>query len=414
MFFKNAKWRASGTVLVLLWFCWLLSFLDRMVITVALPYIAEDFELTSTHQGLIISTFFMGYALFQIPGGMLADRFGFRKMTSIAVGFWSLFTMLTGVIFYYPLFLGVRFFFGLGEAPLPGSSYKAIATYYPKRLRGRMTSIQSTVNTLGPAFASVLAAYFISVFGWRHLFIFLAIPGFVVAFLFYRLVRDNPKDNPRMSAEALQELEEDEPTVNVTKPKAKMSTIFKNSLVWKAGLVWFFFDLTFWGFTSWLPSYLMNERNLSLQATGFYNALPYLVGTVAMLLGGAMSDRFKEQRRFIFAISILVAAVSLFFIIKVPSIELALVLQCVTAWFLFLSQGIFWGIVVDILPTDQMATGSSVVNCLGSIAGIVSPIFIGKLLDISGGSYATTFTYLAICLVLAGLIVPTLKTQKTI
>ncbi|WP_143812790.1 MFS transporter, partial [Listeria newyorkensis] len=85
MFFKNAKWRASGTVLVLLWFCWLLSFLDRMVITVALPYIAEDFELTSTHQGLIISTFFMGYALFQIPGGMLADRFGFRKMTSIAV-----------------------------------------------------------------------------------------------------------------------------------------------------------------------------------------------------------------------------------------------------------------------------------------------------------------------------------------
>ncbi|WP_277620166.1 MFS transporter [Listeria cornellensis] len=289
-----------------------------------------------------------------------------------------------------------------------------MATYYPKRLRGRMTSIQSTVNTLGPAFASVLAAYFISVFGWRHLFIFLAIPGFVVAFLFYRLVRDNPKDNPRMSAEALQELEEDEPTVNVTKQKAKMSTIFKNSLVWKAGLVWFFFDLTFWGFTSWLPSYLMNERNLSLQATGFYNALPYLVGTVAMLLGGAMSDRFKDQRRFIFAIAILIAAVSLFFIIKAPSIELALLLQCVTAWFLFLSQGIFWGIVIDILPTDQMATGSSVVNCLGSIAGVVSPIFIGKLLDISGGSYATTFTYLAICLVLAGLIVPTLKTKKTI
>ncbi|EUJ49381.1 hypothetical protein [Listeria rocourtiae] len=66
------------------------------------------------------------------------------------------------------------------------------------------------------------------------------------------------------------------------------------------------------------------------------------------------------------------------------------------------------------MPTDQMATGSSVVNCLGSIAGIVSPILIGRLLDLSGGSYATTFIYLAVCLVLAGLIVPTLKIQKTI
>ncbi|WP_260450874.1 MFS transporter [Listeria booriae] len=148
-----------------------------------------------------------------------------------------------------------------------------------------------------------------------------------------------------------------------------------------------------------------------MQATGFYNALPYLVGTVAMLVGGAMSDRFKNQRRFIFAIAILVAAASLALIIKVPSMELALLLQCVTALFLFLSQGIFWGIVVDILPTDQMATGSSVVNCLGSIAGVISPIVIGKLLDISGGSYATTFTYLAICLVLAGIIVPTLRTK---
>ncbi|MBR8644427.1 MFS transporter [[Brevibacterium] frigoritolerans] len=96
---KKSKWKVRYTVLFVLWLCWLFSFLDRMVITIALPYIGEDLNLTATAQGLLLSIFFAGYALFQIPGGMLSDKFGFRRVMSIAIVWWSIFTSLTGFIF---------------------------------------------------------------------------------------------------------------------------------------------------------------------------------------------------------------------------------------------------------------------------------------------------------------------------
>ena len=103
------KWKVRYSVLFVLWLCWLFSFLDRMVITIALPFIGDDLNLNATAQGLLLSIFFAGYALFQIPGGMLSDKFGFRRVVSIAVIWWSIFTTLTGFIFSYPLLLLVRF-----------------------------------------------------------------------------------------------------------------------------------------------------------------------------------------------------------------------------------------------------------------------------------------------------------------
>ena len=115
---KPKTWKARYTVLTLIWLAWLLSFLDRMVMSVSLPYIGKDLNLDTTQQGLIISAFFIGYAAFQIPGGLLADKFGSRKIMAIGIAWWSVFTALTAIASGKYTFAIVRLMFGLGEAPI--------------------------------------------------------------------------------------------------------------------------------------------------------------------------------------------------------------------------------------------------------------------------------------------------------
>jgi sugar phosphate permease len=404
------KWKVRYSVLFVLWLCWLFSFLDRMVITIALPFIGDDLSLNATAQGLLLSIFFAGYALFQIPGGMLSDKFGFRRVVSIAVIWWSIFTTLTGFIFSYPLLLLVRFVFGLGEAALPGGSYKAIATYFPSRQRGTATGIQSTVNTLGPAIAAIVAAAIIGLYGWRVVFIVMGIPGLAIGVYIWLKFKDNPKDHPKITKEELAELDEDAGENSSEKRKSDVSfkELLKKPILWQMALIWFFFDITFWGFTSWLPSYLIKEKGLSLMSTGIYSALPYLVGTVAIVLGGYLSDKVKGNRKWVFIPSALAGGVALFFMFQTPSLTMVIIFQCFAAFFMFLAQGAFWGLVMVSLPAKIMASGSATVNCFGSIAGFISPFLMGYMIQTSG-SFDTSFIMMIVALVVAAVIALTIN-----
>jgi sugar phosphate permease len=399
---KPKKWKVRYSVLLVLWLCWLFSFLDRMVITIALPFIGEEFNLNATAQGLLLSIFFAGYALFQIPGGMLSDKFGFRRVMSIAITWWSIFTSLTGFIFSFPLLLVARFVFGLGEACLPGASYKGIAMYFPSKQRGTATGIQSTVNTLGPALAAIVAAAIIGLFGWRVVFIVMGIPGLFLGIYIWLKLKDNPKDHPKMTKEELAELDEDLDGYSAAKKKSDVSfkQLLTKPILWQMSLIWFFFDITFWGFTSWLPSYLINEKGLSLMDTGIYSALPYLVGTVGVVLGGYLSDKVKGNRKWVFIPNALAGGLALFLMFQASSLTMVIVYQCLAAFFMFMAQGGFWGLVVDTLPAKIMASGSATVNCFGSIAGFISPFLMGYMIETSG-SFNTSFIMMIAALVIA-------------
>lgn len=407
---KKKKWKVRYSVLAVLWLAWLFSFLDRMVITIALPFIGEDLAIDATAQGLLLSIFFAGYALFQIPGGMLSDKFGFRRVVSIAIIWWSIFTSVTGMIFSYPLMLLLRFVFGIGEAALPGGSYKAIATYFPTKQRGTATGIQSTVNTLGPAIAAVVAAAIIGLYGWRVVFIVMGIPGIAIGLYIWFKFKDNPKDHPKITKEELAELEEDEKESTSDKKQSGggFKELLKKPILWQMALIWFFFDITFWGFTSWLPSYLIKEKGLSLMNTGIFSALPYLVGTVAIVFGGFLSDKIKGNRKWVFIPSALAGGVALFFMFQTASLTMVIIWQCLAAFFMFFAQGSFWGLVVATLPAKIMASGSATVNCFGSIAGFISPFLMGYMIQTSG-SFDTSFVMMIVALVIAAIIALTIN-----
>lgn len=417
----QSGWKARNKVLLLIWLGWMFSFLDRMVMTVSLPFIGQDLQIDKTEQGLIISAFFIAYAGFQIPGGFLADKFGPRKVMAFAIIWWSIFTSLTGVATSLGVLLVIRFLFGIGEGCFPASSWKAISTYFPSKVRGRATAIQSSVNTLGPALAAIIAAGIISHFGWHKVFIFLGIPGLLVGWGIWHVLRDNPKDNPSITTQELKELEEDEKEQqaianangqNITE-KVPFSTVIKTGALWQMAVIWFLFDITFWGFTTWLPSYLIEARGLTLAKTGLLAALPFLFGTAGTLCGGWASDKFKNGRTWIYAVASVIAAGLLYLTFKTEELTPAMAFQCISAFFMFFAMGVFWGILMDAISKNIMGTASGIVNFGGQMAGVVSPPVMGYLIQSSGGNYGSAFMFMVAALIVSAIVTLTVKTKKT-
>lgn len=408
------KWRVRYSILAIIWTGWLFSFLDRMVISIALPFIGKELNIDATMQGAILSAFFGGYALFQIPGGMLADKFGSRKVMAIAITWWSIFTSLTGFVMSYPLMLVCRFVFGVGEGCFPGASWRAIATYFPPKERATATAIQSSVNTLGPAVASLVAAGIIAAFGWRSVFITLGIPGLLIGAMIWYYLKDDPAQHPHMTQEELAEINV-QPAVGAT-AAAKAGITFKQFLakpiLWQMVLIWFLFDITFWGFVSWLPSYLMKVRGFSLIKTGITGSIPFFVGTLGMLAGGYLSDRVKGQRKWMFIPNALVAGFFLYLTYTVPSADMAVVYQSISAFFMFLAMAAFWGLVMDTIPAHIMGSSSGTVNFGGQMAGFISPFIMGYLIDIGKGSFDTAFVFLIIALIASAVVALTVHQPR--
>jgi sugar phosphate permease len=413
---QGKTWKVRYGVLLLIWLGWMFSFLDRMVMSVSLPFIGKDLNIDTTQQGLIISAFFIGYAAFQIPGGFLADKFGPRKVMSIAIAWWSIFTSLTGMALTLPIMMAVRFLFGVGEGCFPTASWKTISTYFPSRERGRATAIQSSVNTLGPALAAVLAAGVIGAFGWKAVFIVLGFPGLLVALGMYWYCRNDPRDHPSITQQELDELAADNDKdktsgrpVAAQEASGSFMSIMTQPVLWQMAAIWFLFDITFWGFSTWLPSYLMQVREFSLAKTGVMAAIPFLFGTIGTLLGGYFSDKFKNQRKWLYALTALISAGFLYLTFSVESANSAVIYQCISSFFMFFAMAIFWGILMDQIPASTMGRASGVINFGGQMAGVVSPPIMGFLIQSAGGSYSSAFIFMIIALVASAAVTLTLK-----
>lgn len=150
--------RVRWWVCLLLFLTWLLSYMDRSLMPMAVPFIGREFHLSPTAMGAVISAFFLGYGLMQIPGGIVADKFGPRKSVALGVFFWSVFSLLTGATSSLCQLMGVQVLFGLGEGIHPPAAFKAISAWFGSTERARANGVVMSSNTLGPMIAPILFA----------------------------------------------------------------------------------------------------------------------------------------------------------------------------------------------------------------------------------------------------------------
>lgn len=401
--------KARHTVLTILFVTWIVSSVDRMAMSVALPYISSEFLLTPIQSGLLLSTFFAGYSLSQIPGGLLADRFGVRKVATAAMIWWSAFTAVTGAAAAFMQMCIIRFVFGLGEGVFPACAFKTVAVWFPQRERATANAVMLASNPLGVALSPLIVVAIMAAWGWRSVFFCLFAPGLLIALLFWKFIPDQPSDSPFVSRDELRKIDEGDAVADDRISKPRLFEVLKEPSIIQYFLVLFTFDIAFWGFTAWLPTYLVKVRGFSMVQMGLTASVPFFAGTVGSVVGGWASDRFfRHNRRLAIILTELIAALFLFLTFRATTVTMLVIDQAVAGFFLLAFFATFWALPMNSIPKRAMGLASGFINMAGQLAAFVSPLVMGVIVEASGGSYDVALTFLVLALLSSAAIVLTI------
>lgn len=259
--------------LVLLCLLAVITYLDRVCISVAGPRIQDALHISPEHWGLVGTVFLLGYSLFEIPSGHLGDRLGARRVLTRIVLWWSAFTALTGAVSTYPLLLGVRFLFGVGEAGAFPNASIAISNWFPPETRGRAFGLFVMCTQVGGALSPLMVIPIQQAYGWRSSFFVFGLLGVVWSLVWFSQFRDRDPNLP--PAPKLEH--------------AAWGPILWNRNLWAIMAMAFGYVYTMGFYQTWLHTYLVKGRGFSENALSL-SALPYVLGAAANLLGGLSCD----------------------------------------------------------------------------------------------------------------------------
>ena len=402
----NAKYKV-GLVVIL---CYLVAWLDRMAISMAVPAMMKDLGLSATSVGTIMSAFFAGYALFQMPGGMLSDKIGPHKVITGALAWWSLFTAFTGMVSSLGAMLIIRFLFGVGEGVFPGPVWKMIGNWFSKKDRATANSVILMTVALGPAITPLIVAPILESYGWRAVFYILGLLGTVCVMLSWRYISNSPYECKGISKSDLEKFEAekaiDAQTADRAMAKATLGQLMASPAIWILFISVLSLTITIYGYLTWLPAYLSKVRGLSLARVGIMASVPFFFATIGMGLSGWLSDKFfRDNRKILVIASELLGAFALYKFFNVVDMGEAQIYQCIAAFFLYMALGSIWSLPVLMIPEHLMGSGTGFVNTGGQLGGFIAPMAVGFMIDYFGGDYVIGFNVLIGSSVLSALIV---------
>ncbi len=268
-----------------------ITYLDRVCISVAGPRMQEALHIGPMAWGWVTAVFAISYAVFEIPSGALGDRIGARRVLTRIVLWWSVFTSLTGLVTgYYPLLL-IRFLFGAGEAGAYPNASIAVARWFPVHERGRALGISLMASQLGGAFAPLLVVPIQAHYGWRASFYVFGVLGVGWSVVWYRWFRDSPSEKPGVSEG---ELEETRGLIAKANHALPWKIALRSSNLWAAMGVAGCYVYTYYFFQSWFHTYLVKDRGYT-ENDLLLSSLPFLVGAGANFGGGLASNALVKR-----------------------------------------------------------------------------------------------------------------------
>jgi MFS transporter, ACS family, glucarate transporter len=337
------------------------SFLDRTNISIAGSSLATDYGLSNQQLGFVFSAFLIGYALFQTPGGWLADKLGARRVLTAAVLWWGVFTALVAVLkstaahalFF---FIAIRFLLGAGEAIIYPASNQFVTRWIPTHQRGMANGWIFAGVGAGAGISPPLITWVMVHYGWRSSFYICAAIGLAAGTVWYLIARDKPEQHPWVEPRELAEIE----AGLTVKPAASESSlvpwskIIGSRSVLAVTVAYFCYGYVAWIFFSWFFIYLKKVRGLDLKSSALYGMLPFIAMTICCLLGGLVNDRLSKSRGKragrvgVAVFSMALTCVFLIFGSRADDPRLAGIVLAGDAGALYLSQSSFWSVTADI------------------------------------------------------------------
>ncbi|WP_246691986.1 MULTISPECIES: MFS transporter [unclassified Methylobacterium] len=393
-----------GRVFALLCLVYFITYVDRVNLSTLAPLMAADLHLNNVELGFALSSFGYTYALFQVLGGMTADRLGARRTLVLCGIVWTVGTLLTGFVGGLLSLVLARLLLGVGEGATFPAATTAMTRWVPTAERGYaqgvVHSCSRLANTVTPPLVVLMAAYF----GWRGTFIALAAVSLCWIVVWALYFRDEPSDHPGCTPEELAELPAPRKSAGESSEPTPWAALLRRML--PTTLVYFCYNWTLWLYVTWLPSYFVKAQGLNIKESAFFAFGVFGAGVVGDAMGGIWADRIYRRtndlaraRRTVIVVSLLGSMVCLLPVLFVH--ELAVVALCLSGAFFFLelTVGPIWAIPMDVAP-KHAGTASGIMNTGSAIAGIVSPLAFGVIAQLSG-SYALPFVG-SIALLLVG------------
>ena len=362
-------------------FC--ISYIDRSAIGLALPSISKDFALAPTQMGVVISAFFIGYSIMQLPGGWMADKFGSKSVILIALTLWSIFTFTTGHASSLAGLLFLRFVFGLCEGPYAGACYRGIAEYFPRELRPAFATGVLSSNYIGSAIAPIIIVPLILWFGWRGMFQALGCIGLVYVFFYAFFVKQ------------VKPAEEEKAGAKKGSKKEYFLKLLHFSIIWKLVVCAFCISCINKGLDAWMPTYLIAERGINLKAVGYVTPIPFMASFLSTAVcGWIMNKYFDRVEQYMIGICAVMTAVFLYLMYNAETLFWVVVFQCGVYFFKACILGSAVAIVLKIVTGNIAGSATMIVNMGGQVAGFISPVVMGYLVSVFNGSFNAAFYYL--------------------
>jgi MFS family permease len=376
---------ASNTVLTIICLMYLVLYVDRVNISTAAPLIKADLKLSNTELGLAFSAFAYPYALFQLIGGYFGDKFGARLTLFVSGLIVTAATAVTGAVGGLSSLFAARIALGIGEGATFPTATRAMAVWVPERNWGFAQGITHSSARIGNAVTPPLIALLVSLVSWRGAFVVLAALSLIWVLIWWWNFRDVPTAPPLTSEELASLPARGRGNAAKTVPWLKL---FRRMLPVTA--VDFCYGWTLWLFLSWIPSFFYQNYQQNLTQSAFYSAGVFLAGVIGDTLGGVMSDRILHRtgsrtsaRRNVIVAGMLGGFVFLIPVMLVHDVNVAAISLAAAFFFVELVVAPIWAVPMDIAP-NYSGSASGMMNFGFGVAGIISPLVFGFLIDRTG------------------------------
>ena len=372
------------------------TYIDRVCISFASPFIRADLHLSNVQMGYAFSAFAWAYALFEIPGGFLGDRLGARRVLLRIVLWWSAFTAATGWAWNFASLTVTRFLFGAGEAGCFPNLTKAFTIWFPHHERVRVQGLMWLSARWGGAFTPPLVYLVINRVSWRHAFEFFGGIGLVWAIFFYAWYRDHPRQN-----RALNDAERRLLLPNDAMAPGHLHLPWREFLrapqVWMLCAQYFCSSYGWYFYITWMPTYLRDARGLELRDSALLAILPLFMGGLGSMAGGFLAEPLARAlgsvlraRRFLAYIGFSGAALLLVLSTRIHNPLLAMIIMGLASFSNDLVMPGSWGACMDV-GARYAGTLSGAMNMMGNLGGAVSPTVVGYILYWTGNNWNLTF-----------------------
>ena len=406
--------RRRGVVVVLLCAMYFISYFDRNNIATAGPSIMAEFHLTAVQFGLAASVFSLFYALLQIFGAWFGERIGPRRGLLILALLWGLSTLFTGLAVGLVSLLLARAMLGISESATFPTATQAMSRWVPPDRNGLVQGVVHSASRLGTAVAPVVVAALIVFSGWRSSFIFVGVLSILWALIWYAMFRDRPKDVKGITQAELAEIPDSPKPADA--PPVPWRRLAKTIL--PVTVVDFAYGWVAWVFFTWIPTLLATTYHQNVASYGLLTSLVLVGGVVGDTLGGFASDRILRRtlnpalaRRTLLLIGFIGSLLCLIPLAFTPPLDVAVVSLACSFFFLELTNAQLWAIPMDVAPTWS-GVASGMMNTGFAVAGILSPIVVGAIVDTTGG-FPVAFG-ISIGILLAAAVIAAVMRQKRI